>query len=1054
MPIIDMVTRAAPLLASIILGAFLTSGVPVNARPVPAPEPLLRFPTANHDQVAFVAAGDLWTVPRTGGPANRLTDDPGQVLAPHFSPDGRLIAFTWRRGGANDVWIVPSSGGSPVQLTHGPSLASYDNLVTGWTPDGTKVLFASRRLSPLGRYDSYAVPTGGGLAVPLELGHAGLASMSPDGTRIVFDWSFRNLGGDRWKHYRGGQAGELFLWDRTRHSTERLTNWEGIDTAPMWSGDRLFFLSDRGPERRINLWVMDLKTKTARQITRYAEYDLDLPSIGPGGLSFVHAGRLHVLDPATCRIVQLKIRFPALAAERPYIIPADRFVTHEDIVGQPDYALGTDGTAYLAARGDLFALRLDGRWADLTTSPGSVEDHPAVSPDGHRIAFVTDEAGEQQVALLALDRSEPQRTLTRFSSGVLYTPRWSPDGKHLLVADGNKRLWLVSIDGSRVKRVAANPYAEIQDAAFSPDGRRIAYSVTRPDQTRALHVRDIDDDHDVELSAPGESDHDPAFTADGSALVFVSARREHPFVSDRDREGTIATIASDGVYRASMSATADLTLFRASARPVQVAGTGGFAQMTIRGGSLFYRAVPLAGIGGDLPGQTSALRSFDLDTNSDHLVSEGASSFAMAATATATAALVARKGAFSIVSLDTAHPDEHNLVIEGLRMTIDPPAERREMLDQAWRFDRDLFWDPDMNGVDWSEMRRRYLPLARQARSHDDMIYVLGEFQGELSTSHMFVGGGDDEDSRPRETTALLGVDFALDAASRRYRMARIYRGDGSRERFRAPLGDPASDVLEGDFLLAVNDTPLLAPEDPYRLLKNLHGSVRLTVAHSSTDPGRTVVVDPLADEAEIRKLAWIARDRATVDRLGGGSVGYLYLSDFDELGSEDFLRQYYQQTGMAALIIDDRDNRGGFTSQWVLDLLHRPQAGVFRNREGGVTSLPGAIAPSRLVTLTSIFSASDGDQFPYSFRKWGMGKVIGQRTWGGVRGIKGPWRLMDGTYVTVPKDSLLTRAGSTIIENDGAEPDTVIDDTPDDSATGRDRQLERALADVLKANL
>ena len=633
------------------------------------------------------------------------------------------------------------------------------------------------------------------------------------------------------------------------------------------------------------------------------------------------------------------------------------------------------------------------------------------------------------MALLALYRSDRPRILTHFTSGVLYTPRWSPDGACLAVADANKRLWLVTADGRRIEQVAADPFAEVQDASFSPDGRRLAYSVTRPDQTRALHVRDVANGRDVELSAPGESDHDPAFTVNGSALVFVSARREHPFVSDRDREGTIATIASEGVYRASLSGDADPALFRASTRPVPVTGAGGFARLAVRGNMLSYRAVSLAGIGGDLPGQTGGLRALDLDTGIDRLVAEGASSYAIGPDGTA--ALVARDSALQVVSLDAAHANERTLALEGLRVTVDPPAERREMLDQAWRLDRDLFWDPHMNGVDWPAMRQRYLPLAQRARSHEDMIYVLGELQGELGTSHMFVGGGDAGDPRPPATTALLGVDFALDAPSGRFRMTRIYRGDGSRERFHAPLVDPALGVREGDFLLEVDGVALRAPDDPYRLLADRHGPVRLTVAASATAPARTIVVDPVTSETEVRKLDWIARNRATVDRLSGGRAGYLYLSDFNELGSEDFLRQYYSQTAKTALIIDDRDNRGGFTSQWMLDLLRRPQAGVFRNREGGITTLPGAISPPRLVTLTSIFSASDGDQFPYFFREWGMGTVIGQRTWGGVRGIKGPWRLVDGTYVTVPKDSLLTRAGATIIENHGAEPDVVIDDTP-----------------------
>ncbi|MCD2317601.1 LpqB family beta-propeller domain-containing protein [Sphingomonas sp. IC-11] len=1027
-----------------LLASFALAAGPLWARPVRSTEPLARFPTASAEQIAFVAAGDLWIMPRSGGTARRLTQDPGQVLAPHFSPDGQAIAFTWRRAGKNDVYILPVSGGTPVRLTHGPSLAPYDNLVTGWTPDGKAVLFVSRRASPLGRYDIYSVPARGGLATALGLGHAGLASVSPDGTRIAFDRSYRTLG-NHWKRYRGGQAGELFTWNMATQQTERLTTWEGIDTAPMWAGDRLFFLSDRGPEKRLNLWVLDLATKRARQLTHYADYDVDMPSAGPGGIAFAQQGRLHLLDPVSGQIRDLTVRLPAEPDEQSRDLPAARFVAREDIVNQADYALGSDGTAFLVARGDLFALGSDGGWENLTKTPGRAEDHPAVSPDGGRLAYVTDASGEQQVAVRVLGRTSAPRELTRFKSGVLYTPRWSPDGRHLTVADANKQLWLIAADGSRVERIAADPFAEIQDAVFSHDGRRLAYSVTRADQTRALHVRSISNGRDVELTAPDESDHDPAFTADDKELLFVSARREHPFVSDRDREGTIATIGSDGVYRATLSDDGDPALFHASTRPLDVSGTSGFTGLAVRGQTLFYRETPLAGIDGDLPGQTGGLRAVDLATGEDTLIGEAATSYTLAPDSAS--ALIVQQGSFKVIAARPPHGGRA-LSLNALRVTVAPALERREMFEQAWRLDRDLFWDPAMNGVDWQAMHDRYSPLVARARSHEDMIYVLGELQGELSTSHMFLGGGDAGDPRT-ETIALLGVDFALDAASSRYRMANIYRGDNSRERFRAPLGDPALGVRDGDLLLAVDGEPLLAPDDPYRLLLGRQGTVRLTIAHNPDDPGRVITVKAIANEGEIRKLAWIERNRATVNRLSGGKTGYLYLSDFNDLGSQDFLRQYYSQTNKTALVIDVRDNRGGFTSQWVLDVLRRPQAGVFRNREGGVITLPGAVAPPRMVTLTSIFSASDGDQFPYFFRQWKMGPVVGQRTWGGVRGIKGPWHLIDGTYVTVPKDSLLTQVGEEILENRGAEPDLLVDDTPADILADRDRQLEQAVAIV-----
>ena len=1015
--------------------------------------PLPRFPSVSTTAITFVAQGNLWTMPRAGGRATPLTNDPGQVLAPHFSPDGRSIAFTWCRSGSNDVYVLPAGGGTPVRLTHGPSLTAYDNLVTGWTPDGSRVLFLSLRASPLKGSETYEVSATGGLATPINLGHSGLSSLSPDGTRIVYDWSYRNLGGDRWKRYRGGQAGELFIFDFAHRRLARLTDWEGIDTAPMWAGSRIYFLSDRGTERRLNIWMIDPVTKVARQITHYTDYDIDMPSIGPGGIAYQQGGKLRLIDLPSERVEDVSMSLPETVQDRPREVPGMPFAQHQDIVHHPDYALGPDGgTAYLAVRGDLFAVARDGRWADLTNTPDHVEDHPVVSPDGRTLAFITDIDGEQQVATMPLDQPGRTRVLTQFRAGVLYAPRWSPDGRWLAVADANKRLWLVDATSGKTEQIALDAYAEIQDATFSADSRSLAYSMVRTNQTRAIHLRDLAGGTDTVLSALLESDHDPAFAADGRSLFFVSARREHPFVSDRDRDGTVATLGSDGLYRATIPAemAGDVRIFTKSAREVPVELPGGVADLQVRGDTLFYRATPLAGVDGDLRGQRSALHAWNASARRDRLVADDADGYVLSPDGGS--ALIVRDGGFHVVETTEDRHGDNALSLATLRVAIDLRAEHREMFEQAWRLDRDLFWDPKLDGMDWQAVHDRYAPLVEQARSHEDMIYLLGELQGELSTSHMFIAKGDSGDPRPAAATALIGADFTLDAAAGRYRLAHIYRGDESRSRFRAPLGNPTLDVRDGDYLLALDDEQLEAPDDPFRLLADRHGPLTLTVAHELNGPVRTITVDPIASEVEIRKLDWIARNRARVDRLSGGRVGYVFLSDFSELGSEDFLRQYYPQADKAGLVIDDRDNRGGFTSQWVLDLLHRPQAGIFRNREGGISTLPGALAPPHLVTVTNLFSASDGDQFPYFFRAWNLGAVVGQRTWGGVRGIKGPWQLIDGTTVTVPKDSLLTTAGAKIIENRGAEPDIVVNDSPADRIAGRDPQLEKAVALILAA--
>jgi tricorn protease len=1025
-----------------------------------APPVLMRFPTASADLIAFVAYGNLWTVARRGGVATRLTDDPGQVLAPHFSPDGKSIAFTWRREGGADVYVVPSSGVAPARRTFGPTLSGYDNVVTGWTPDSKTILFTSLRQSPLSQYETFQVPANGGLATPLGIGPSGLSSLSPDGTEIAFDRTFRNLGGDRWKRYTGGQAPDIYIYDFVRKSQRRVTDWKGIDTAPMWAGRHLYFLSDRDASRRANLWVEDLVTKAIRQVTRFTDVDIDMPSIGPGGISFQHDGKLYLLDLPSETLHAIEVDVAVDARVAPHEVAAAGYLDRKDA------ALSADGrTAFFSARGDLLAVALDGTTTNLTRTPGSVEDHPALSPDGDTLAFITDSDGEQQVATMPATGGAV-RTLTRFKSGLLYTPRWSQDGEWLAVADGNHGLWLIGVKSDHCERVTHDPEKEIRDARFSPDGRWLAYSTQRSTELRAIHLRDLASGRDTIVSSVMEDDHDPVFSGDGQFLFFLSQRHEIPFVSDRDREGTIATLKSDALYVTPLAAggrvpfghprddtpvvpsrTIDLPGLMVRAVEVPIQAAGGVGDLEPRSRLLFYRATPASGIGGDLPGEVSGLHVFDLDTGKDRTIAPDVDGYALASSGDK--ALMRRGGTWHVVVVASGAMSD--LALASMRVTVEPRAEAHEMFEQAWRLNRDLFWDSKMNGVDWQHVHDTYARLVPLVGSHEDMLYLLGEMQGELSTSHLFIGGGDRGDPRPSARTALLGVDFALDTGSGHITMSHVYRGDPSRERFQAPLGDPALDVRDGDALLAIDGQALMASMDPYSLLLGKKGPIRLTIARGTAAIPRTVVIDPIDDESEIRKLDWMEGNRATVDRLSDGRVGYVYLSDFEKLGAEDFVRQFYAQTDKQGLVIDVRGNLGGFTSQWVLDILRRRRAGSFINREGAVSTLPGAIAPQAMVVLTDIFSRSDGDQFPYFFRSWGLGKVVGERTWGGVRGIKGPWPLMDGTFVTVPKDALRGVNGASIIENHGAEPDLLLQDSPGDLAEGLDRQLEAAVRIVMR---
>ncbi len=1044
------------LLICIILASSASAGVKQRLMT------LARYPTPSASQLAFVAHGQLWLTPLAGGTAQRLTDDSGDVSTPLFSPDGRSIAFTWRRGGLRDVYVIAAKSGEPRRLTYEATPRSDDAVVVSWTPDSRRVVFLSHRSAPVAKLiRAFSVPIGGGMIEPLSLDRAGPLSFAPDGRRIAYNRDFRNL--ELRKRYVGGQAQDLYTYDFGSHELERLTDWKGTDTFPMWAAGKIYFVSDRGAGFRANIWRYDLDTHAVSQITHFQNYDVDWPSLGPSAITFQQGGRLWAIDLPSERLRQINVGVPDDGARTsPRLAAVGATARVVDALGGVDYALSPHGdTLLLSARGDLFSVPAKGEGRDLTNTPGVDEDHPAWSPDGQTIAYQTDADGEQQIAVRSI-AGGAARLLTHSRAGYFYTPQWSQGGDALTVADANHGLWLLKLDGAAPQLLARDPYAEIRDAAFSPDGRWIAYSVQRPTGVRAIHLRELSTGRDTAVSSPMESDRNPVFTSD-SRLAFISQRNEQPFVSDRDDESLISTLNSDGLYAAALSSATSGAASTGQPRPIDPNGLMDRAvalpvtptvitSLAVRNSQLFYATEPPQLIDGDLAGERSALHALDLATLKDRVVVEGLGTNTISADGTTVA--FRRGGAWWIARTDPVGASAGAAVkvdLSRLHANVDPHREWAEMFENAWRLDRDVFFSKAMNGDDWRSVHDAYVKLVPSLGSGDDFLWLLGQMQGEIASSHTFMGSGP-EGGVPAEPTPRLAADYALDAATGRYRFAHIYRGDQTRTELKAPLGGAASGIAEGDYLLAINRRDLKAPDTPEKLLAGAKGTVTATVASSPTATRREVKVDPADDETSLRQLDWVNRNRVKVDGMSGGRVGYVFLQDFDAAGSRDFVRQFYPQRDKQGLVIDVRWNLGGFTSQAVLDVLQRQLAGVFVNREGAVSPLPGVTAPRAMVTVMNYASASDGDQFPYFFRKSGLGPLVGERTWGGVQGINQPWRLANGDFILIPKDSLASPDGRWVIENEGVTPDIPVTATPDEALTGRDVQLELATQTVLKA--
>jgi tricorn protease len=1093
---------------------------------------LMRYPTLHGDTIVFVAHDNLWSVPRTGGVASRLTTDPGSDVLPRFSPDGKWIAFTGEYQGNRDVYVIPAGGGPARRLTFtsdvvpaAPLRWGPDNMVVTWTPDSKNVVFLSRRASWNDWYGTlFEVPVSGGLAVRLPLDRGGFLSYGPSGHEIAYNRIMRNF--RTWKRYTGGLGQNVDIYDFDTRKLRQVTDWPGTETFPMWYGKTIYFLSDHGPEQRENIWAYDTGTHAFRQLTHFSDYDIDFPSLGSGGpggagIVFQQGGSLYVLDVPSEALHRLVVAVPDDGARTgPQWVDAGKLLRDRDMAQDTDFSVAPNGArAAFSARGDIFTVPAEhGATRDVTATSNADEDHPTWSPDGKTLAYTTDGSGEQQIATRPAEGG-PETLLTHFAQGYFYTPQWSPDGRHIAFSDGEHQLWYVAVSGGSPQLIAQDKFSEIHDYTWSPDGLWLAYSITGENQQSNIWLYSLKTHQATRVSDPLSNDFQPAFDRAGKYLYFLSTRHENPTLSQS--EFNIATLKMTGVYVATLrsdepspfaprsdegavgygpepgpqaggaaqaggkaaaaerggkhggnggrsdahgaagaaqwkpTATApiriDLDGLMQRAVPLPITPAN-IATLDLRGGEVFYMTMPPQMIDGPLPGEQSALHVFDMGKRKDATVVTGLGAYALSADGKKVLYQMGKDYFIADAAPgDAAARSRKQLDLGHMRIRVQPTEEWAEMFGNAWRLERDLFVNSRMNGVDWDAVRAKYAKLLPLVGSRSDLNYLIGEIQGELSNSHTYVGGGDDIPPEQRVPTAFLGADFALDGASGRYRLARIYHGDNTRDRYRAPLTAPGLDVHQGDYLLAIDGVELRAPTDPDSLLVGKQGqTVKLTLADSPGGKRRVVTVMPVDSELSLREHAWIRHNRDVVERLSGGRVAYIYLSDMGSLGMEQFIRQFYGQIDKRALIVDDRFNGGGFIDQIVLERLRRVLVGLFTDREWAGTPIPQQLIDGPKVCLINHYSASDGDIFPYFFRKYGLGPLIGTRTWGGVRGIRGEWTLLDGGYITIPEGAMYGLHSQWLIENHGVAPDMEIEDLPGDLESGHDAQLQAAVSYLL----
>jgi len=1072
---------------------------------------LMRFPDVYKDKIAFMYGGDLWLASTSGGVARRVTSHPGRELFPKFSPDGRWLAFTAQYDGNFNVYVMPADGGQPRQLTFyqgGPPLSDrmgVNNEVINWSPDSKRIIFLSRFDASNGwTKRPFSIGVDGGLPEAMVVPEGGLTSFSADGTRIAYNQIFRNF--RQWKRYTGGMAQDITIYDIKNNVVDAtIPHTEHTDTFPMWHGNTIYFTSDRGDDHRLNLYSYDTGSKQIAQLTRYTDFDVMWPSLGPDSIIFENGGYLHVFDLASQQDKKLTIYLPA---------DRDQIMKHWTSVSKliTDFDISPDGKrAVFAARGDVYTVPAkEGSIRNLTTTPGIREQKVAWSPDAKWIAYISDRTGEDEIYIVPQDGMGKEQQITSGYKGFKFAPQWSPDSKKLAWADKDCRLWYVDITDKKPVQVDQGKYFEINNYAWSSDSKWLTYDYQTENNFSIIDLYSLADRKITPVTTNLSNSFAPVFDPDGKYLYFLSdrdfnevlgnvdfefanpkttrvyivtlrkdepspfpalsdeaeAKKEEPAADAGAKEGDKSDAKDkdkdkkkeEDKSKAAKELKIDLDGIedRAVALPTPPAQFRSFAAAK---GYIYYSTTPIQGLSGPIPGETSALHGYDLKERKDKVMLEGVGRFAVSFDGSKLLYESDGGGAHTYGIIDAKPGDspkkvgEGSLNLGGMKAEVDPSQEWKEIFNEVWRQERDYFFEQAMNGVDWQQVHDKYAALLPYASDRYSFTYIMAEMIGELSNSHTYVGGGDYPDLHP-VNVGLLGVDFEADPASGMYRFKKIYPGENWKPELRSPLTEPGVNVKEGEYLIAVNGHPLKTPQSPYELFVNTaNETVTLTVnSKPSEDGSRKVLVKPIDDEFPLRELNMITTNRKKVDAATGGRVGYVYLPDMGDAGLNEFVKQYFPQIRKEGIIFDVRYNGGGFVDQLIFERLRRMLAGMqsARNFEGN--TLPPNVFYGPMACVTNHYAASDGDFFSYFFKHYQLGPLIGTRTWGGVRGIRGQMPLMDGGYITRPEFALYGTDSKWLIENRGVQPDVVVENPPDLVVKGQDPQLEKAIELVMKA--
>jgi tricorn protease len=1037
---------------------------------------LMRFPAVYGEQLVFSYAGDLYTVDIEGGMARKLTSHNGYEMFPRFSPDGSKIAFTGQYDGNTEVFVISATGGSPTRLTHTATLArdnvsdrmGPNNIVMDWTPDGKYITYRSRKQS----FNSfigqlYRVPAEGGLSEELPLPTGGFCSWSPDGSKLAYNRIFREF--RTWKYYRGGMADEIWIHDFEARTTEKITDNKEQDIIPMWTGEQIFFLSDR--DRTMNVFVYNTSTKQTSKVTDFTEYDVKFPSLGKEKIVFENGGFIYKLDVNTREYEKVPIQ---IANDNIYsrteLKDASKSIQSGDLSPNGERVV-------LGARGELFSLPAKhGITWNLTQTAGVHERVVSWSPDGKYIAYFSDESGEFEVYIMQQDGSGKPVRLTDDTKSYLYDLEWSPDSKKILYSDRKFRLQYVDIESKKVTLVKQSIDTELTDFDWSPDSKWIAYSDNDKNQFGVIYLYNTEDGRSYPVTDYWYESGSPNFSPDGKYLYFISSRDFNPTYSQTEWNHSYSNM--DKVYLVTLAKDTpspfapenDEVKLEDAEKPEEENGkasdekntridteglctrilslpikASNYGNLESSGDKIYY-------VEGSSFGGPRTAKVYNLKTKKEADLGPG---IRFTISANGKKMLVIQNDKYAVIDLPEGEVKlDETMDLSDMKVMTDYQQEWKQIFDESWRQMRDFFYVENMHGLNWEAIHDKYAVLLPYVNHRYDLTYLIGEMIGELSVGHAYVNSPDGVGVPERIQMGLLGAKLSRHSSGY-YRIDKILEGANWSDALRSPLGEVGVNINKGDFILAVNGKSTREMKDIYAALVNTaEKTVELTTnKQPDLNGSKKCLIKPVADESTLYYYNWVQDNIRKVNEATDGQIGYIHIPDMSAQGLNEFAKYFYPQLkNKKGLIIDDRGNGGGNVSPMIIERLRRELTHA-RNMRGipyGDPS-PEAMVLGPKVMLINHASASDGDLFPYQFKTLKLGTIIGTRTWGGVVGIRGTLPFIDGGILMRPEFSTYSATESRwVIEGVGVEPDIYQDNDPSKEYDGEDQQLNKAIEVIL----